>query len=150
MTTDFQTSKQAIADRKWHVVDAAGLPLGRLASEVAHLLRGKHKPSFTPHVDSGDFVLVINASQIRLTGSKLSNKNYYHHSGYVGGLKKETAKSLLDRSPEKMITKAVWGMLPKGPLGRQIVKKLKVYSGAEHPHSAQNPVEYKVKYASAA
>ena len=150
MTTNFQTKKDAAESRKWHTIDATDIPLGRLASEAASLLRGKHKPSFTPHVDGGDFVVVVNASKIKLTGAKLDNKVYRHHTGYVGGLKSETARHLLERSPEQMIEKAVWGMLPKGPLGRQIVKKLKVYAGAEHPHVAQNPEEYKLKYVAAA
>lgn len=132
-------------ERKWYVVDAKGKTLGRLASEVATLLRGKHKPQYTPHVDTGDFVIVINASQVELTGKKLSQKIYYRHSGYPGGLKTTTAGDLRATRPERMIELAVKGMLPKGSLGRQQLKKLKVYAGSEHPHQAQQPVEWELR-----
>ncbi|RJQ55361.1 MAG: 50S ribosomal protein L13 [Nitrospiraceae bacterium] len=125
--------------KKWHVVDADGMVVGRLATRVATILRGKNKPVFTPHVDTGDFVIIINADKIRFTGNKLENKIYYRHSGYPGGLKQETAKNIMKNSPEEIITSAVKGMLPKNRLGRQQLKKLKVYAGAEHPHKAQNP-----------
>lgn len=123
----------------WWVVNADGAVLGRLASQVAARLRGKHNPAFTPHVDTGDSVIVINASKIKLTGRKLDQKNYYRHSGYIGGLKSITARKLLEKRPEELIRHAVKGMLPKNRLGRQLFKKLKVYAGNEHPHSAQQP-----------
>lgn len=126
-------------ERKWYVVDAKGQTLGRLASEVATLLRGKHKPQYTPHVDTGDFVIVINAAAIELSGKKLQQKRYYRHSGYPGGLKSVTAGELRSKRPERMIELAVKGMLPKGSLGRSQLKKLKVYAGEEHPHLAQQP-----------
>lgn len=132
-------AKKHEIDRKWYIVDAKGKTLGRLASEVAKILRGKHKPEYTPHVDTGDFVIVVNASQIELTGKKLTDKIYYRHSGYPGGLKSITAGELRKKRPERMIELAVKGMLPKGSLGRKQFKKLKVYAGAEHPHQAQQP-----------
>lgn len=132
-------AKKNEVERRWYVVDAADLVLGRLAAKVATYLRGKNKPVFTPNVDTGDFVIVINAARIRLTGNKMTDKVYYHHSGYIGGIKAQTAKELLAKSPEKMIEKAVWGMLPKNRLGKQMIRKLKVYRGAEHPHQAQAP-----------
>lgn len=132
-------AKNTDVNRKWHVIDADGLVLGRLASRVALVLRGKDKPIFTPHVDTGDFVIVINADKIRLTGNKLNKKAYYRHSGYPGGLKKEMAKDLMQKSPEKVLISAVRGMLPKNSLGRQQISKLKVYRGPEHPHEAQSP-----------
>jgi large subunit ribosomal protein L13 len=132
-------------ERKWYVVDAKGKTLGRLASEVAMLLRGKHKPQFTPHVDTGDFVIVINAAQVELTGKKLEKKIYYRHSGYPGGLKAITAGDLRAKNPQRMIELAVKGMLPKNSLGRQQFKKLKVYAGSEHPHQAQQPVEWELR-----
>lgn len=132
-------------ERKWYVVDAAGQTLGRLASEVATLLRGKHKPIFTPHVDTGDYVIVVNADKIKLTGKKLTDKIYYHHSGYPGGLKQRTAKEMLEKRPEKMIELAVKGMLPKNRLGRRMFKKLFVYRGPEHPHQAQKPETYELR-----
>jgi len=125
--------------KKWHIVDADGMVVGRLAVRIATLLRGKNKPVFTPHVDTGDFVIVVNANKIRFTGNKLEKKIYYRHSGYPGGLKKETARNIMKNSPEEIIMSAVRGMLPKNRLGRQQLKKLKVYSGSEHPHKAQNP-----------
>ncbi|MBI5099633.1 MAG: 50S ribosomal protein L13 [Nitrospirae bacterium] len=125
--------------KKWHVVDADGLVVGRLASRIASVLRGKNKPIFTPHADTGDFVIVINADKIRFTGDKLEKKIYYRHSGYPGGIKQETAKNIMKNSPEDIIMFAVRGMLPKNRLGRQQMKKLRVYRGTEHPHKAQNP-----------
>lgn len=127
--------------RKWILVDADGKSLGRLASQVAVRLRGKHLPYFTPHVDVGDFVVVINAEKIRLTGKKWDQKVYYRHSGYMGGLKVTTAKKLNQDNPERMIRLAVWGMLPKNRLGRKLLRKLKVYRGSEHPHEAQQPTQ---------
>ena len=126
-------------ERKWYVVDAEGCTLGRLASEVAKVLRGKNKPEYTPHVDTGDFVIVVNADKIKVTGKKLDQKMYYHHSDYVGGLKEATLREMMQKKPEKVIELAVKGMLPKGPLGRQMLKKLSVYAGPEHPHAAQKP-----------
>ncbi len=129
----------ATIDRKWYVVDAAGMTLGRLASEVASILRGKNKPIFTPHMDTGDYVIVINAEKIAVTGRKLDQKIYYRHSDYVGGMKQETLKEKLKKKPESVIEHAVKGMLPKGPLGRQMYRKLYVYAGSEHKHAAQKP-----------
>ncbi|MBE5939578.1 MAG: 50S ribosomal protein L13 [Lachnospiraceae bacterium] len=126
-------------ERKWYVVDATGYTLGRLASEVAKVLRGKNKPIFTPSVDTGDYVIVINAEKISVTGKKLDQKVYYHHSDYVGGMKETTLREMLNKHPERVIEFAVKGMLPKGPLGRQMYTKLHVYAGAEHPHAAQKP-----------
>ena len=126
-------------ERKWYVVDADGMPLGRLASQVAAILRGKNKPTFTPHCDTGDHVIVINAAKVVLTGKKLDQKNYYHHSGYPGGLKSTSYRKLLAEKPEFAVKNAVVGMLPKGPLGRQMARKLRVYAGAEHEHEAQKP-----------
>jgi large subunit ribosomal protein L13 len=135
-------AKPLEVERKWLVVDAAGQTLGRLASEVAALIRGKHKPEFTPHVDTGDFVVVINAEKIVLTGKKLQQKKYYRHSGYPGGLRTTTAQEMLNTKPERIIELAVYGMLPKNKLGSQMQTKLKVYAGAEHPHTAQQPEAY--------
>ena len=129
----------AKVERKWYVVDATGLTLGRLASEVAKVLRGKNKPIFTPHIDTGDYVIVINAEKVKVTGKKLDQKIYYRHSDYVGGMKETTLKEMLAKKPEKVIELAVKGMLPKGPLGREMYTKLHVYAGAEHPHAAQKP-----------
>ena len=126
-------------ERKWYVVDATGLTLGRLASEVAKVLRGKNKPEFTPHIDTGDYVIVINAEKIVVTGRKLDQKIYYHHSDYVGGMKETTLREMMAKKPERVIELAVKGMLPKGPLGRQMYTKLHVYAGAEHNHAAQKP-----------
>ena len=126
-------------ERKWYVVDAEGCTLGRLASEVASVLRGKNKPVFTPHVDTGDYVIVINAEKIKVTGKKLDQKIYYSHSDYVGVMKETTLREMMNKKPEKVIELAVKGMLPKGPLGRQMIKKLHVYAGAEHGHEAQKP-----------
>ena len=130
-------------ERKWYVVDAAGYTLGRLASEVAKVLRGKNKPEFTPHIDTGDYVIVINAKDVKVTGKKMLQKNYYNHSDYVGGMKETTLAEMMDKKPEKVIELAVKGMLPKGPLGRSMIKKLHVYAGPEHAHQAQKPEELK-------
>lgn len=138
-------SKKSDVQRKWYVVDAEGAVLGRLASRIATYLRGKHKPIFTPNVDTGDFVIVVNAEKVRLTGKKLTDKVYYWHSGYRAGLKAATPKELLEKNPERLITEAVWGMLPKNRLGRQLIKKLKVYRGTEHPHQAQQPQRLEIK-----
>ena len=129
----------ATIERKWYVVDATGYTLGRLASEVAKVLRGKNKPIFTPHIDTGDFVIVVNADKIKVTGKKLDQKIYYRHSDYVGGFKSTTLREMMNKKPEQVIKFAVKGMLPKGPLGRQMMKKLNVYAGPEHPHAAQKP-----------
>ena len=126
-------------ERKWYVVDAEGQTLGRLAAEVAKVLRGKNKPEFTPHIDTGDNVIVINAEKIKVTGKKLDQKVYYHHSDYVGGMKETTLREMTAKKPEQVIELAVKGMLPKGPLGRTMIKKLHVYAGAEHAHQAQKP-----------
>jgi large subunit ribosomal protein L13 len=125
--------------RQWHLIDAEGKTLGRLASEIARRLRGKHKPEYTPHVDTGDYVVVINAEKIHVTGRKMSDKIYHHHTGYIGNLKSISLEKLLARKPEKVIQQAVKGMMPRGPLGRAMLGKLKVYAGAEHPHAAQQP-----------
>jgi large subunit ribosomal protein L13 len=135
------TKEQAAQQRQWWVVDLEGKTLGRAATRIASVLRGKHKPTFTPNVDSGDFVVVVNADKIRLTGSKLDNKPYRRYTGYIGGLRETKAKDLLARHPDRIIRAAVWGMLPKGPLGRRMIKKLKIYTGAEHQHTAQQPRE---------
>ena len=129
----------AKVERKWYVVDAPGYTLGRLASEVAKVLRGKNKPIFTPHIDTGDYVIIVNAEKIKVTGKKLDQKIYYHHSDYVGGMKETTLREMLAKKPEKVVELAVKGMLPKGPLGREMFTKLHVYAGAEHPHTAQKP-----------
>ena len=134
----FMASTAAV-ERKWYVVDAEGKTLGRLSSEIAKILRGKHKPIFTPHIDTGDYIIVVNAEKVKVTGKKLNQKIYYHHSGYVGGLKQTTLKEMLAKKPERVIELAVKGMLPKGPLGRQMYKKLFVYAGPEHKHAAQKP-----------
>ena len=126
-------------ERKWYVVDAEGQTLGRLTSEIAKVLRGKNKPEFTPHVDTGDYVIVVNAEKVKTTGKKLDQKIYYNHSDYVGGMKETTLRELLTKKPEKVVELAVKGMLPKGPLGRAMLKKLFVYAGAEHKHEAQKP-----------
>ena len=133
-------------ERKWYVVDAAGQNLGRLTSQVAAVLRGKNKPTFTPHIDTGDYVIVINADQIKVTGKKMDQKIYYRHSDYVGGMKTATLKEKMADKPEDVITLAVKGMLPKGPLGRQMLKKLFVYAGPEHKHAAQKPEVLELKY----
>ena len=132
-------AKALEVDRKWHVLDAKGATLGRLASQAATLLRGKHKPTYTPNLDTGDHVIVINAQKVHLTGKKMKNKTYHHHTGYPGGLKSITAERLMEKKPTEVVNKAIRGMLPKTPLGKQMAKKLRIYAGADHPHSAQNP-----------
>lgn len=136
--------KPADLDRQWHVIDATDVVLGRLASQTAQLLRGKHKAIFAPHVDTGDFVIIINAEKVALTGSKRENKLAYRHSGYPGGLKAVGYEQLLEQQPTKAVEKAIRGMLPKNSLGRQMLRKLKVYAGPEHPHSAQKPQAYEL------
>lgn len=131
--------EDALQARKWYVLDASGQVLGRLATRVATILRGKHKPIYTPHVDGGDHVIVVNAERVVLTGNKLKDKVYYHHSGYPGGIRAQTAEEILRKHPERIIEKAVRGMLPKTPLGRAMLRKLKVYAGPEHRHEAQQP-----------
>ena len=134
----FMAKKEEV-NREWYVIDATGKPLGRVASQAAILLRGKHKPTYTPHVDTGDYVVIVNADKVVLTGKKLEQKMYYRHSGFPGGLKAINYKRFMESAPEKVVHKAVWGMLPHNVLGRQMVKKLKVYKGSEHPHQAQEP-----------
>ena len=136
----------ATIERKWYVVDAEGQTLGRLASQVASVLRKKNKPTYTPSMDTGDYVIVVNADKIKVTGKKLDQKIYYRHSDYVGGMKETTLKELLAKKPEDVINFAVKGMLPKGPLGRQMIKKLHVYAGPEHNHAAQKPEVLEIKY----
>jgi large subunit ribosomal protein L13 len=133
-------ARKGVGPRQWYVVDAQGQVLGRLASRIAMVLRGKTKATFTPYLDTGDFVVVVNAELVRLTGKKLDNKMYYRHSGYMGGLKTTSARHLLQRKPEALLKQAVRGMLPKNSLGRHLLKKLKVYTGGQHPHQAQQPV----------
>lgn len=133
------SAKPGEIDRNWYVVDASEHELGRLATQLAMVLRGKHKPVFTPHVDTGDFVIVVNASQVKLSGQKAGQKKYQHYSGYPGGLKTRTAADVREHDPDRMFREAVWGMLPKNRLSRQLLTKLKVYGGAEHPHTAQKP-----------
>ena len=133
------SAKPETVQRDWYLVDASGKTLGRLATELARRLRGKHKPVYTPHVDTGDYIIVINAEKIRVTGRKLKDKIYYRHTGYVGNLKAEPLQKLLERAPERAIMLAVKGMLPRNPLGRQMLRKLKVVRGPEHPHQAQQP-----------
>lgn len=137
--------KPGDVDRKWHVIDAEDVVLGRLAVQTATLLRGKHKPTFAPHVDNGDFVIIVNAEKVALSGNKREDKLAFRHSGYPGGLKQVAYGDLLDKDPRKAIEKAVWGMLPKNRLGRALMKKLKVYAGPEHPHSAQQPQTFEIK-----
>ena len=134
----FMASPSTI-ERKWYVVDATGHTLGRLSSEIASILRGKNKPTFTPHIDTGDYVIVVNADKIKVTGKKMDQKIYYNHSDYVGGMKETTLKEMMAKKPEKVIELAVKGMLPKGPMGRDMIKKLHVYAGAEHANQAQKP-----------
>ena len=136
----------ATIERKWYVIDAQGQTLGRLSSEIAKILRGKNKPTFTPHVDTGDNVIVVNAEKIKVTGKKLEQKIYYKHSDYPGGMRETTLKEMLDKKPTDVITLAVKGMLPKGPLGRSMIEKLHVYAGAEHPHAAQKPEALEIKF----
>jgi large subunit ribosomal protein L13 len=139
------TPKAGDITRKWYVIDATDVVLGRLAATAASLLRGKHKPTFTPHVDSGDFVIVINADKVAVTGNKRQDKFIYRHSGYPGGLRRRALGELLDRHPDRVVEKAIVGMLPKNRLGRQIKKKLRVYAGPNHPHTAQQPIPYEIK-----
>lgn len=134
----FMAKKEEIK-RDWYVIDAADKPLGRLAAKVASILKGKHKPIYTPHVDTGDHVIIVNADKVVLTGKKLDKKIYYRHTLYPGGIKAETYRNFLKRSPEKAVYKAIWGMLPHNSLGRRMIKKLKIYSGPQHPHEAQQP-----------
>ena len=141
----FMASASSI-DRKWYVVDATGYTLGRLASEVAKVLRGKNKPTYTPSMDTGDYVIVVNAEKVKVTGKKLDQKVYYRHSEYVGSLKETTLREMLNKHPERVIESAVKGMLPKGPLGREMIKKLHVYAGPEHEQAAQKPVALEIKY----
>ena len=136
--------KNETVDRKWYVIDAEGVTLGRLATKVATVLKGKHKATFTPHIDCGDYVIVVNAEKVKLTGNKLMDKKYYNHSGHPGGLRERTAKTMIEKYPEEMIERAVKGMLPKGALGRAMNKKLFVYAGPEHKQQAQQPIELKV------
>lgn len=139
------TVKPKDITRSWFLVDAAGQPLGRLASKVASILKGKHKPIYSPHLDTGDFVVVINAAKVKVTGKKEETKTYYRHSGYLGGLKEQAFSELIAKKPEEVIYKAVYGMLPHNRLGRRLIKKLKVYAGAEHPHQAQAPQVLELK-----
>ncbi|WP_341937804.1 50S ribosomal protein L13 [Marinimicrobium sp. C2-29] len=135
------SAKPETVTRDWFVVDAEGKTLGRMATEIARRLRGKHKPEYTPHVDTGDYIVVINAEKVHVTGKKASDKIYYHHTGYIGGIKSISFEKLIAKAPERTIQSAVKGMLPRGPLGRAMFKKLKVYAGTEHPHTAQQPKE---------
>ena len=144
MKNTFMQKKESV-NRTWYIVDATDMPLGRLATRVADVLRGKHKPTYTPHVDCGDYVIVINASKVVLTGNKLDNKMYYNHSMYTGGLRERTAKVMREQYPVEMIERAVKGMIPHTRLGNKEAKKLFVYAGSEHPHTAQNPQELKIK-----
>jgi large subunit ribosomal protein L13 len=137
-------AKPESVQHDWFIVDAAGKTLGRLSAEIASRLRGKHKPEYTPHVDTGDYIVVINAEQVRVTGNKTTDKVYYHHTNHVGGIKSITFEKLIQKAPERVIQSAVKGMLPKGPLGYAMFKKLKVYAGAEHPHAAQQPKELNI------
>ncbi len=134
-----ESAKKETIERKWYIVDAEGEIVGRLCSRIAHVLRGKHKPTYTPHVDCGDYVIVINADKVRFTGQKMDNKEYIRHSGYPGGQRRTTPRQMLEKKPEFIVEKAVKGMLPKNRLGRKMFKKLFVYAGAEHPHKAQKP-----------
>ena len=138
-------AKSETVDRKWYIVDATNIPLGRVASQVAAVLRGKNKTIYTPHVDTGDYVIVINSDKMILTGNKLNDKKYFHHSGYPGGLKEVTYKDLMEKRSDFALERAVKGMLPKNSLGKKMFGKLKVYKGSEHPHQAQQPVELKIK-----
>lgn len=136
--------KKETVERKWYVVDAEGQTLGRLATKVAMVLNGKHKATYTPHIDCGDYVIVVNGDKVKLTGNKLMDKKYYNHSGYPGGLRERNAKTMIEKYPEEMIERAVKGMLPKGRLGRAMNKKLFVYAGPDHKHQAQKPIELKI------
>lgn len=138
------TAKNETVQRDWYIVDAAGQTLGRLATEIASRLRGKHKPEYTPHVDTGDYIVVINAEQVRVTGNKTSDKVYYSHTGFPGGIKEISFEKLIAKAPERVLEAAVKGMLPRNPLGRDMYRKLKVYAGSNHPHAAQQPQELKI------
>ena len=138
------SAKPETVEQEWFIVDAENKTLGRLAAELAHRLRGKHKPEYTPHVDTGDYIIVINAEKVAVTGKKRTDKIYYHHTGYVGNLKSISFAEMIERTPERVIQAAVKGMLPKNPLGRKMFSKLKVYAGATHPHAAQQPKELQV------
>ena len=138
------TAKNETVQRDWYVVDAAGQTLGRLATEIASRLRGKHKPEYTPHVDTGDYIVVINAEKVRVTGNKTSDKIYYSHTGFPGGIKEISFEKLIAKAPERVLEAAVKGMLPRNPLGRDMYRKLKVYAGTNHPHAAQQPQELKI------
>lgn len=135
------SAKPESVKRDWYIIDASEKTLGRMAAEIAHRLRGKHKPEYTPHVDTGDYIVVINAEKVRVTGKKASDKMYYRHTGYIGGIKSMSFEKLIQKAPERVIQNAVKGMLPKGPLGRVMFKKMKVYAGDSHPHAAQQPQE---------
>ncbi len=143
MKDSYMQKKEEVV-RNWYILDASEANLGRLATKAAHLLRGKHKTTYTPHIDCGDFVIVVNASKVNLTGNKLDDKIYYNHSGHTGGLRERTAREMKEKYPEEMIERAIKGMLPKGRLGRQMYRKLFVYAGETHPHTAQQPVELKI------
>ena len=138
------SAKPAEVRRDWFLVDATGKTLGRLSTEIARRLRGKHKPEYTPHVDTGDYIVVVNAEKVRATGNKLKDKMYHHHTGYIGNLKSKSLEKVLDETPERVIERAVKGMLPRGPLGRQMYAKLKVFKGPEHDHTAQQPIPLEV------
>jgi len=138
------SAKPAEVRRDWFVVDATGKTLGRLSTEIAHRLRGKHKPEYTPHVDTGDYIVVVNAEKVRVTGNKLKDKMYYRYTGYVGNLKSKSLEKMLEDSPERVLQNAVKGMLPRGPLGRQMFSKLRVFKGPEHDHTAQQPIPLEV------
>jgi large subunit ribosomal protein L13 len=138
------SAKPAEVRRDWFVVDASGKTLGRLSTEIAHRLRGKHKPEYTPHVDTGDYIVVVNAEKIRVTGNKIKDKMYHHHTGYIGNLKSKSLETMLEEHPERVLQTAVKGMLPKGPLGRQMFKKLRVFKGPEHDHAAQQPIPLEI------
>jgi len=146
MKTFFETSEKAEQNRKWKIIDVAGKPVGRVASEIAGLLRGKHRPDYSPHTDGGDFVIVLNVEQVVFTGKKADQKLYQRHTGYIGGVKSEKASALLKRKPEEVIRHAVEGMLPDGPMGYKMMNKLKIYKGTVHPHAAQQPEEYTLKF----
>ena len=138
------SAKPAEVRRDWYLVDASGKTLGRLSTEIAHRLRGKHKPEYTPHVDTGDYIVVVNAEKVRVTGNKLKDKKYHRFTGYIGNLKTQSLEKMLDEAPERVIETAVKGMLPKGPLGRQMFRKLRVFKGPEHDHAAQQPIPLEV------
>ena len=138
------SAKPAEVRRDWYVVDATGKTLGRLSTEIARRLRGKHKPEYTPHVDTGDYIVVVNAEKIRVTGNKIKDKMYHHHTGYIGNLKSKSLETMLEEHPERVLQSAVKGMLPKGPLGRQMFKKLRVFKGPEHDHAAQQPIPLEI------